>query len=126
GRRTLEEGQRVFPVLRTLTERDIKRAWSGATFVVHDWGSALGFDWANRHREAVKGIAYMEAIVGRQYWDHWDKFGMRPVFHPVTGRCDAHVLCHRGFVSKTAAGKSPTWTGLPPFRCGGSKYGRDL
>ena len=33
------------------------------TFVIHDWGSALGFDWANRHREAVKGIAYMEAIV---------------------------------------------------------------
>jgi len=39
------------------------------TLVVHDWGSALGFDWANRHREAVKGIAYMEAIVGPQYWD---------------------------------------------------------
>jgi len=33
------------------------------TFVVHDWGSALGFDWTNRHREAVKGIAFMEAIV---------------------------------------------------------------
>ena len=33
------------------------------TLVVHDWGSALGFDWANRHREAVKGIAFMEAIV---------------------------------------------------------------
>ncbi len=32
-------------------------------FVVHDWGSSLGFDWANRHRDAVKGIAYMEAIV---------------------------------------------------------------
>ncbi len=31
--------------------------------VVHDWGSALGFDWANRHRERVQGIAYMEAIV---------------------------------------------------------------
>src|SRR6201981_1671856 len=26
------------------------------TLVLHDWGSALGFDWANRHREAVKGI----------------------------------------------------------------------
>src|SRR3954468_24733518 len=25
------------------------------TFVVHDWGSSLGFDWANRHRSAVKG-----------------------------------------------------------------------
>ena len=33
------------------------------TLVVHDWGSALGFHWANRHRAAVKGIAYMEAIV---------------------------------------------------------------
>ncbi len=43
------------------------------TLVVHDWGSALGFDWANRHREAVKGIAYLEAIV--RPWDHWDKLG---------------------------------------------------
>jgi haloalkane dehalogenase len=33
------------------------------TLVVHDWGSALGFDWARRQPEAVKGIAYMEAIV---------------------------------------------------------------
>jgi haloalkane dehalogenase len=48
------------------------------TFVIHDWGSALGFDWANRHREAVKGIAYMEAILVPQRWDHWDKFNMRP------------------------------------------------
>jgi haloalkane dehalogenase len=41
------------------------------TFVVHDWGSALGFDWANRHRDAVKGIAYMEAIVRPMTWDEW-------------------------------------------------------
>ena len=34
-----------------------------ATFVIHDWGSALGFDWCQRHRDAVKGIAYMEGIV---------------------------------------------------------------
>ena len=31
--------------------------------VVHDWGSALGFDWARRHAHLVCGIAYMEAIV---------------------------------------------------------------
>src|SRR5260370_24674828 len=31
-------------------------------FVVHDWGAALGFDWANRNRDRVQGIAYMEAI----------------------------------------------------------------
>jgi len=37
--------------------------------VVHDWGSGLGFDWANRHRDAVKGIAYMEAIVRPARWE---------------------------------------------------------
>lgn len=39
--------------------------------VIHDWGSGLGFDWANRHREAVRGIAYMEAIVSPVTWDDW-------------------------------------------------------
>jgi haloalkane dehalogenase len=41
------------------------------TFVIHDWGSALGFDWANRHRERVAGIAYMEAIVRPVTWGEW-------------------------------------------------------
>ena len=31
--------------------------------VIHDWGSALGFDWARRNRERVRGIAFMEGIV---------------------------------------------------------------
>jgi len=50
-----------------LEDQDVRER---VTFVVHDWGSALGFDWANRQREAVKGIAYMEAIVRPQGWDH--------------------------------------------------------
>ncbi len=41
------------------------------TLVVHDWGSALGFDWANRHRDRVAGIAYMEAIVRPMSWDEF-------------------------------------------------------
>lgn len=41
------------------------------TFVVHDWGSALGFDWAYRHPNQVKGIAYMEAIVLHYDWSDW-------------------------------------------------------
>jgi haloalkane dehalogenase len=41
------------------------------TLVVHDWGSALGFHWAYRNRAAVKGIAYMEAIVTPLRWDEW-------------------------------------------------------
>lgn len=43
----------------------------GAVFVVHDWGSALGFDWARRHPAAVKGIAYMEAVVCSMTLDEW-------------------------------------------------------
>ena len=42
------------------------------TLVVHDWGSALGFDWARQHPDAVKGICYMEAIVRPiGSWDEW-------------------------------------------------------
>lgn len=41
------------------------------TLVIHDWGSALGFDWACQHREAVKGIAYMEAIVKPMSWEEF-------------------------------------------------------
>jgi len=41
------------------------------TFVIHDWGSALGFDWANRHRDRVAGIAYVEAIVRPVTWEEW-------------------------------------------------------
>lgn len=39
--------------------------------VIHDWGSALGFEWARTHPEAVQGIAYMEAIVTPVTWDDW-------------------------------------------------------
>jgi haloalkane dehalogenase len=41
------------------------------TLVIHDWGSALGFDWARRHADAVVGIAYMEAIVREVTWAEW-------------------------------------------------------
>lgn len=41
------------------------------TFVIHDWGSAYGFDWARRHPDAVKGIAFMEAIVMPVTWEQW-------------------------------------------------------
>ncbi|MEQ8436651.1 MAG: haloalkane dehalogenase [Ilumatobacter fluminis] len=40
--------------------------------VIHDWGSALGFDWANRHRDRVAGIVFMEAIVRPiASWSDW-------------------------------------------------------
>jgi haloalkane dehalogenase len=53
---------------------DVRR---NVTFVVHDWGSALGFDWARRHQEAVAGLAYMEAIVRPVSWDEWPEAARR-------------------------------------------------
>ena len=41
------------------------------TLVIHDWGSALGFHWAKRHPDRIKGIAYMEAIVQPLTWETW-------------------------------------------------------
>ncbi|MDH3295729.1 MAG: haloalkane dehalogenase [Acidimicrobiia bacterium] len=39
--------------------------------VVHDWGSALGFDWARRHPDRVSGLVFMEAIVRPLAWAEW-------------------------------------------------------
>ena len=49
------------------------------TLVMHDWGSALGFHWAHRNQERVKGLAYMEAMVRPLTWDEWPE-NARPIF----------------------------------------------
>jgi haloalkane dehalogenase len=70
------------------------------TLVVHDWGSALGFDWANRHRQAVKGIAYLEAIVRPQTWDNLEA-GFRPVVEALRSEAgEALVLRDNLFVEQ--------------------------
>ena len=75
------------------------------TLVVHDWGSALGFDWANRHREAVKGIAFMEAIVAPQGRDHWDKMGMRSALGALRSEAgEQMVLQDNFFIEKVLPG----------------------
>lgn len=58
---------------------DALNVTENVTLVIHDWGSALGFDWANRNRCAVKAIAYMEAIVRPVTWDEWPE-AARSVF----------------------------------------------
>jgi len=67
------------------------------TLVIHDWGSALGFDWANRHRGAVKGIAFMEAIVRPQGWDHWDVMNMRPFLEALRSDAGERMVLEENF-----------------------------
>lgn len=47
--------------------------------VLHDWGTALGFDWANQHRDRVAGIAFMEGIATPISWSDFPN-RVRPVF----------------------------------------------
>ena len=75
------------------------------TLVIHDWGSGLGFDWANRHRKAVKGIAYMEAIVRPQGCDHWDIMNMRPFLEALRSEAgEKMVLQENFFIEKILPG----------------------
>ena len=50
---------------------------NNVVFVIHDWGSALGFDWARRHPDRVQGIAYMEALVAPVTWAEWPENARR-------------------------------------------------
>lgn len=64
------------------------------TFVVHDWGSALGFDWANRHRDRVAGIAYMEGIVRPVTWDEWPE-SARGIFRSMRSDAGEDMVLNR-------------------------------
>ncbi len=84
-----------------LAETGVER---NVTLVIHDWGSALGFDWANRHRDAVRGIVYMEAIVRPVSWDEWPEQS-RPVFSGLRSPAGEELVLDRNvFVERILPG----------------------
>jgi haloalkane dehalogenase len=80
---------------------DVRR---DVTFVVHDWGSALAFDWVNRHRDVIKGIAYMEAIVRPLTWDEWPE-AARQIFQALRSEAGEEMVLNRNvFVERILPG----------------------
>lgn len=73
--------------------------------VVHDWGSALGFDWANHHRDRVRGIAYMEGIVRPiASWDEWSA-SATPIFQGFRSEKGETMILERNmFVERVLPG----------------------
>jgi haloalkane dehalogenase len=73
--------------------------------VVHDWGSALGFDWANHHRDCVRGIAYMEALVRPiASWDEWSA-SATPIFQGFrSDKGEAMILERNMFIERVLPG----------------------
>jgi haloalkane dehalogenase len=73
-------------------------------FVVHDWGSALGFDWARRHPGAVRGIAYMEAIVRPVTWADWPE-AARNIFQAMRSPAGEELILQKNiFVERILPG----------------------
>jgi haloalkane dehalogenase len=74
-------------------------------FVIHDWGSALGFDWANRHRDRVRGIAYMEGIVRPVAgWEEWSA-AATPIFQGFrSDKGESLILDRNMFVERVLPG----------------------
>lgn len=64
------------------------------TLVIHDWGSGLGFDWANRHRGSVAGIAYMEAIVQPASWESWPE-AARGIFEALRSPAGEEIVLEK-------------------------------
>jgi haloalkane dehalogenase len=78
-RYTLAEHQRFFDAALEALGIASPSSPRSVTLVLHDWGSAIGFDWARRHANALKGICYMEAIVCPMDWSQWPA-AATPVF----------------------------------------------
>jgi len=77
---------------------------SGVTLVVHDWGSALGFHWAKRNPERVKGLVYMEAIVRPVTWEEWPD-AARQVFQGFRSPAGGEMVLEKNvFVERVLPG----------------------
>ena len=76
------------------------------TLVVHDWGSALGFHWARRHPERVRGLVYMEAIVRPVTWDEWPE-AARQMFQGFRSEAGESMVLERNiFVERVLPGST--------------------
>ena len=64
--------------------------------VLHDWGSALGFDWASHNPDKVQGIAYMEAIVMPVTWEDWPDDARR-VFQGFRSSAGEEMVLEKNF-----------------------------
>jgi haloalkane dehalogenase len=69
-------------------------------FVIHDWGSALGFEWARHHPERVAAIVYMEAIVTPLTWADWPESARRAFQGFRSGKGEEMILANNMFVER--------------------------
>ena len=70
---------------------------NNVTLVIHDWGSALGFNWAALNPEKIKSIVYMEAITGPiESWNDWPKQA-RNIFQSFRSDSGEELILEKNF-----------------------------
>ncbi len=73
-------------------------------FVLHDWGSALGFDWASQHPDRLQALVFMEAFVMPIEWEDFPEPG-RTLFRALRSPAgDDLVLNQNIFIEKLLPG----------------------
>ena len=72
--------------------------------VVHDWGSALGFEWARHNAKRVAGIVYMEAMVTPLTWADWPENARRAFQGFRSDKGEEMILTNNMFVERVLPG----------------------
>ena len=62
--------------------------------VIHDWGSAMGFQYARENPERIKSITFMEAIVMPMVWDQWPE-NARNIFQLMRSEAGEEIVLEK-------------------------------
>ena len=79
--------------------------------VIHDWGSAMGFQYARENPDKIKSISFMEAIVMSMTWDDWPE-NARNIFQLMRSEAgeeivlDKNIFVERILLNDSASGFS--------------------
>jgi len=75
---------------------------TGIVLVGHDWGGALAFDWASRHPERVRGLAFMETIIRPMGWDDLPGASSRPRYEMLRSPAGEQKVLDENFFIEQA------------------------
>jgi haloalkane dehalogenase len=62
--------------------------------VIHDWGSAMGFQYARENSDRIKSITFMEAIVMPLSWDQWPE-NARNIFQLMRSEAGEEIVLEK-------------------------------
>ena len=62
--------------------------------IIHDWGSAMGFQYARENSDLIKSISFMEAIVMPLTWEQWPE-NARNIFQLMRSEAGEEIVLEK-------------------------------